>query len=270
MTLPWLARFFVFILRSVPLPMPEKGAICMRLNAAEHSFAFGWPWLGRSRLALYRRRMPDLTSRDQLWSAAHTERAALADDLAKLDDAQWGLPSLCGRWTIQEVVAHLTAAASVGPVRWIGSVLGARFDFDLHNDRRLAEHLGAAPAETLSQFRSIITSTTSALGPTAAWLGEVVVHSEDIRRPLGLSRSVPIEVVTAVATFYARRDFAVPSRKAIRDLRVEATDGPFASGAGPLVRGTTLALTMAMAGRGAYCDELTGPGGATLRARCSP
>jgi hypothetical protein len=30
-----------------------------------------------------------------------------------------------------------------------------------------------------------------------------------------------------------------------------------------------MALTMAMAGRGAYCDDLTGPGVPTLRARCS-
>ena len=32
--------------------------------------------------------------------------------------------------------------------------------------------------------------------------------------------------------------------------------------------GTTLALTMAMAGRMAYCDELEGDGVATLRDRC--
>jgi uncharacterized protein (TIGR03083 family) len=213
--------------------------------------------------------MADLTSRDSLWSAAHAERAALADDLATLTDEQWALPSLCAGWSIQQVVAHLTAAASVGPMRWIASMLGARFDGDLHNERRLAEHRGATPAETLQQFREIISSTTSPLGPTAAWLGEVVVHSEDIRRPLGLSRAVPVEVTTAIATFYSRRDFTVRSHAAIAGLRVEATDGPFATGDGPLVLGTTLALTMVMAGRGAFCDELTGPGVAALLARCS-
>ena len=81
--------------------------------------------------------MFNATARDALWSAAHTERAALAEDLAALDGAQWAQPSLCGRWVIEEVVAHLTAAASIGPLRWFASVLGARFDFDLHNDRRL-------------------------------------------------------------------------------------------------------------------------------------
>ena len=211
-----------------------------------------------------------LTTGKDLWAAAHAERAALAGDLAGLSDAQWAQPSLCGRWVIEEVAAHLTAAASTGPLRWVASVLGARFRFDLHNDRRLAEHRGATPAETLDRFRRVMASTTSAPGPTAAWLGEVVVHAQDIRRPLGLPHTPPVEVVTAVAGFYARRNFTVPSRNTIEGLRVEAADGPFATGTGPLVRGTTLALTMAMAGRRAYCDDLTGPGVPTVRARCSP
>ncbi|OBA75034.1 hypothetical protein A5641_26130 [Mycobacterium sp. 1554424.7] len=212
--------------------------------------------------------MPEGAIRDALWSAAHVERAALADDLAGLDDVQWAQPSLCGRWTIEEVVAHLTAAASIGPLRWFASVVGARFDFDLHNERRLAEHRGATPAETLERFRRVVTSTTAPLGPVAAWLGEVVVHAQDIRRPLGLPHTPSVDTVTAVAEFYARRDFAVRSRSAITGLRLEATDGSFATGAGPLVSGTTLALTMAMAGRPAYCDDLAGPGVPTLRARC--
>jgi uncharacterized protein (TIGR03083 family) len=213
--------------------------------------------------------MSEGTTRDALWSAAHTERAALADDLAGLNDAQWAQPSLCGRWAIEEVVAHLTAAASIGPLRWFTSVVGARFDFDLHNDRRLAKHRGSTPAETLDRFRRVLTSTTAPLGPTAAWLGEVIVHAQDIRRPLGLLRTPPVDVVTLVASFYARRDFAVRSRTTINGLRVEATDGSFVTGTGPLVSGTTLALTMAMAGRPAYCDDLTGPGVPELRARLS-
>jgi uncharacterized protein (TIGR03083 family) len=204
-----------------------------------------------------------------VWPLVHAERAALAEDLATLDDAQWEHPSLCERWVIEDVVAHLTAAASIGPVRWFAGVLGARFDFDLYNDRRLAEYRGVTPAETLERFRRIVTSTTSAPVPPAASLGEVVVHAQDIRRPLGLVRMPPVGTVTEVAHFYARRNSTVASRTAIEGLRVEATDGPFATGAGPLVSGTTLALTMAMAGRSAYCDDLTGSGVSIVRARCS-
>ncbi|MEV0060639.1 maleylpyruvate isomerase family mycothiol-dependent enzyme [Nocardia sp. NPDC050718] len=190
----------------------------------------------------------------------HTERAALADDLALLDDDQWARPSLCGDWTVEQVVAHLTAAASIGRLRWLASVLGARFDFDLHNARRLAEHRGATPAETLARFRAVVTSTTAASGHTAAWLGEVVVHGQDIRRPLGLSTTPSTAAATAVADFYASRDFTVPSKTTIAGLRLEATDGPFATGTGPLVSGPTIALVMVMAGRAAGADALAGPG----------
>jgi hypothetical protein len=101
-------------------------------------------------------------------------------------------------------------------------------------------------------------------------LGEVVVHGQNIRRPLGLVRIPAIDAVTTVGRFYASRDFAVPSRSATAGLRLQATDGPFASGSGALVRGTTLALTMAMAGRGDYCDDLTGPGLPIIREHCTP
>lgn len=214
---------------------------------------------------------PSTPSPDELWSATHAERAALAEDFADLTDLtdqEWARPSLCGAWSVEEVVAHLTAAASIGPMRWIRSVLGARFDFDLHNARRLAEHRGATPAETLDRFRRIVTSTTAPLGPTAAWLGEVVVHTGDIRRLLGIVHTPPVATVTEVARFTASRDFTVAGKTLSAGLRLEATDGPFATGSGPLVTGTTLALTMAMAGREAFCDDLSGPGAATMRQRC--
>ncbi|MDD7938337.1 maleylpyruvate isomerase family mycothiol-dependent enzyme [Actinomycetospora lutea] len=203
------------------------------------------------------------------------ERAALADDLAGLTAAQWATPSLCDRWTVEETVAHLTAAASTGPWRWMRSVLGARFDFALHNDRRLAEHRGATPAETLARFRAVIGSTTSTWGPKQAWLGEVVVHGEDVRRPLGLVRVPPVAVTTEVARFFASRDFTVAGRTVAAGLRLAATDGPFRAGEGagegagdgPDVTGPTLALVMVLAGRAAHLDDLEGPGVATLRER---
>ncbi|MBW0117643.1 maleylpyruvate isomerase family mycothiol-dependent enzyme [Pseudonocardia abyssalis] len=207
------------------------------------------------------------SSRETVWSLVHDERAALAADLADLAPEQWAVPSLCGRWSVEEVVAHLTAAASLGPFRWIRSMAGARFDAELHNARRLAEHRGATPAETLARFRAVVPSTTAASGHTPAWLGEVVVHAGDLRRPLRLPHSPSVEAATEVARFFASRDFTVNSRTAIAGLRLEAVDGEFATGEGPLVRGTTVALVMAMSGRAAFCDDLEGPGVETLRGR---
>ncbi|MFK5634274.1 hypothetical protein ACI3EQ_06720, partial [Ornithinimicrobium sp. LYQ103] len=102
---------------------------------------------------------------------------------------------------------------------------------------------------------------------TPAWLGEVLVHGQDIRQPLGLTSTPATDAAVEVADFFVRRDFTVPSKTHVHGLRLEATDSHFAAGAGPCVRGTTLDLTMAMAGRSTYCDDLSGPGVATLRSR---
>jgi uncharacterized protein (TIGR03083 family) len=202
-----------------------------------------------------------------LWALAHAERAALAEDLAGLDAEQWRHDTLCGEWNVEQIVAHLTAAASLSQRQWLRSMLAARFRPDVHNQRRLAEHCGSTPAETLGRFRAVVTSTTAPSSHTPAYLGEVVVHAQDIRQPLGLARTPSVDALTPVADFFARRDFAVASRTQVAGLQLRADDGPFAAGTGPLVTGSTLALVMSMAGRVPYLAELDGPGVPTLRSR---
>lgn len=204
---------------------------------------------------------------NHLWAQAHAERAALAEDLSGLTAEQWRHRTLCGEWNVEQVVAHLSAAASLNQWQWLRSMLGARFRPDVHNERRLTEHRGETPAETLDRFRAVIRSTTAPSGHTPAYLGEVVVHAQDIRQPLGLARTPRVDALTPVADFFARRNFTVASRTHIAGLRLQADDGPFAAGTGHLVTGSTLALVMAMAGRAPYLDHLDGPGVPTLRSR---
>ena len=133
---------------------------------------------------------------------------------------------------------------------------------------RLAEQLGATPAETIDRFRSVLTSTTKPPVPTLAMLGETIVHAQDIRLPLGIPHDYPIGTLPRLAEYYQASALPVLTRTRIKGLRLVATDGPFTTGSGPLVSGATLALIMAMAGRGAAsCDELQGDGAATLRQR---
>jgi uncharacterized protein (TIGR03083 family) len=204
---------------------------------------------------------------DHLWALVYAERAALAEDLSGLSGDQWRHSTLCGRWDVEDVVAHLTAAATLNQWQWMRSMLGARFRVEVHNQRRMLEHRGATPAETLDRFRAVIGSTTAPSGHTPAYLGEVVVHAQDIRLPLGLPRTPTIDALTPVAEFFASRNFAVPSRTAVAGLELRADDGSFAAGTGALVTGTTLALTMSMAGRAPYVDQLDGPGVPSLRER---
>jgi len=204
---------------------------------------------------------------DHLWALAYAERAALAEDLSGLTADQWGHDTLCGQWDVEEVVAHLTAAASLNRWRWMRSMLGARVRVDVHNQRRMIEHRGATPAETLDRFRAVIGSTTATSAHTPAYLGQVVVHAQDIRQPLALPRTPSVDALTPVADFFAIRNFTVPSKTTSSGLRLRADDGSFVAGTGLLVTGSTLALVMSMAGRAPYVDELDGPGVPTLRQR---
>src|SRR5215813_11489538 len=129
------------------------------------------------------------TQYNHLWALVHAERAALAKDLAGLGAEQWRHDTLCGEWDVEQVVAHLIAAVSLNQWQWLRSMLGARFRPDVHNQRRLVEHCGSISAETLDRFRAVIISTIVSSGHTPAYLGEVVVHAQDIRQLLGLVRT---------------------------------------------------------------------------------
>lgn len=187
------------------------------------------------------------------------ERSALVDDLSALTPEQWRLPTLCGAWDVEDVVAHLGAASTLSMWGWIRSIVGARFDADVHNQRRLEEFRGATPAATLERFAG-----TGPIGlpgkESPAGLGELVVHAEDIRRPLGLRHVPDAEGLLAVARFFATKDFAVNSRSLVKGLSLVATDADFRSGAGPEVDGPLLSLVMAMAGRSAVLGDLHGDG----------
>ncbi len=208
-------------------------------------------------------------TRSTLWPLVHAERAALAADLAELTEAEWNTPSLCEGLTVREVLAHVTAGASLTPARWLAGVVRCRFDFDRQVALRLRERLGADAGETLQRFRRVVDSTTKPPLPVVAMLGEVVVHGEDIRRPLGIRRDRPVDTLTHVARHYQGSNLVLPSGERAAGLRLAATDGPFTAGSGPVVTGPTLALVMALAGRAAYCDELTGDGVDALRERCA-
>ncbi len=197
----------------------------------------------------------------------HAERAALAEDLADLTDQQWKRTTLATEWTVEEVVAHLTAGGSTGLWAWLRSIIGAGFNPAVHNNRRLAEHLGSTPAGTLANFRQIIDATTAPTGNLAAWLGEVVIHGQDIREPLGLHRDYPAEVLDVLLEYLESSNFTVPSKARARGLTLVATDLGRWAGAGPEVEGTALDLIMAMAGRPVPAERFSGPGALDFDAR---
>jgi uncharacterized protein (TIGR03083 family) len=203
----------------------------------------------------------------EIWPTVHAERKSLADDLRELSTKDWGRPSLCDDWTVRDVLAHMTSAAKLTPPAFFGQMIGSGFNFDKIQEKGVAAQRGATPAETLANFESVLTSVKHPPGPNQTWLGEVIVHSEDIRRALSIQHRYPTDALVTVADFYKGSNLLIGSKRRISGLTLLATDAEWSHGTGPEVAGPILSLVMAMTGRKAADDDLTGEGVATLRSR---
>jgi len=201
------------------------------------------------------------------WPTIHAERKALAGDLESLNDAQWATPSLCGDWTVRQVLGHMAAAARTTQGGFLGKMIAAGFRFNAMSEKDVARETQGPPSETLARFKEQVNSSKHPPGPVDTWLGEALVHSEDIRRPLGISHSYPVGAVTRVADFYKGSNLLIGSKKRIDGLKLQATDADWSTGDGPEVAGPAMSLVMAMTGRQAALDDLSGEGVGTLKSR---
>jgi uncharacterized protein (TIGR03083 family) len=203
-----------------------------------------------------------------VWDTIHAERQTLANDLAALSAAQWATPSLCGGWTVRDALAHMTATAKMTPPRFFGKLVSSGFSFTTLQSRDIAVEKGASEAETLARFAAEVNSSKHPPGPNDSWLGETLVHSEDIRRPLGITHSYPTDAAVQVANFYKGSDLLIGAKTRIAGLRLRATDADWQHGEGPEVSGPIMSLVVAMTGRKAALDELSGDGVPMLATRC--
>jgi hypothetical protein len=100
-----------------------------------------------------------------------------------------------------------------------------------------------------------------------AMLGEIIVHGEDIRRPLGLSHESPEGALVALADSWKNSNLLIGAKRRTAGLRLRATDVDWAHGDGPEVAGPLISLVLAMTGRKGAHPDLTGEGLATLANR---
>ncbi|HEX9530943.1 MAG TPA: maleylpyruvate isomerase family mycothiol-dependent enzyme [Acidimicrobiales bacterium] len=197
----------------------------------------------------------------------HAERRALATDLADIGPDQWAAPSLCSGWTVREVLAHMTATAKITPAKFLPGIVGSGFSFEKLQAKGVAAELGQTPSDTLSRFTEVAAATSKPPGPIDTALGETLVHSEDIRRVLGIKHEYDPAALEQVADFYRRSNLIIGGKKRAAELTFRATDADWTAGSGPEVSGPMLSLTIAIAGRKAALDDLEGAGVETLRAR---
>ncbi|MEB4613934.1 maleylpyruvate isomerase family mycothiol-dependent enzyme [Leucobacter sp. M11] len=205
-----------------------------------------------------------------VWTAVHRERAALLDDLGTVPASAWDTPSPCPGWTVHDVLAHLVDDASTTSWSFARDLVRSRFAFDLMNEQGVARELRADPAETLEAFRAVRHRRSGAPAPAASRLVEIIVHGEDLRRPLGLRRRYPLGPTIAALRYQRATSPAMGGgRERATGITLVLTDatltGTVRIGSGPEARGSALALLLALAGRPVRRAELSGPGAEQLR-----
>ncbi len=202
------------------------------------------------------------------WQAIDEERSALADDLSRLDDSQWEAQSLCSEWKVRHVVGHLIAGADVKVGPFLVGMIKSGMSFNRCMAREGLDAGAASPDELLGRFRKVIgTHHTPPGAKPEVMLLDLVCHCGDIRRPMGMTRTVPDATLFTAADTAKRIGFPLQAKKRIAGLRMSATDSDWSAGEGPGVEGPLASLILVIAGRKAPLDDLSGEGIQTLRAR---
>ena len=204
----------------------------------------------------------------EIWTHIHAERAALADTWEALTPDQWSTSSWCGGWSIHVTAGHVLAAAEQTIPNFYKEFVQAGFRFNVFADRAARRLAELPPADLVRRLRLRTTTTNHPPAPVVVMLGEIVVHGEDIRRPLGIRHAIAEEALVAVADNYAGTNLLIGSKRRIAGLRLVADDASWAHGDGPEVTGPLTSLILAMSGRTGALGDLSGPGVEAVASRC--
>jgi len=198
------------------------------------------------------------------------ERRSLADLADRLTEAQLQTPSLIATWTVRDVLAHLVLGIELSLPKLLLTLL-TTWNMDRTTDKMTWATAQRPVAELTALLREKADQwfVPPGFGPDLV-LTEVFVHGLDIRRPLGIARPLPEEGARVVLEFLTTKP-AIAAKGCREGLRFEATDlsGNWSFGEGPVVRGHSEALLLALTGRSAALPELTGEGVELLRRRFS-
>jgi uncharacterized protein (TIGR03083 family) len=205
---------------------------------------------------------------DEIDTLLDAQRGRLIAVLGELDDAGWSSPSLCAGWRVRDVVVHLLMPYRLSVPGFLPRMARSGFRFDAMADR-WARGSTDSDGEVLQGLRDTAHARFRVPGaPARAPLSHLVIHAEDVYRPLGVDSAIDPRAATIVLD-------QLTSPRSRRSLRPDVLDGLAATasdtgwrhGAGPEVVGSAAALISTIAGRPAAADELTGSGAPLVRRR---
>ncbi len=194
----------------------------------------------------------------QSWVAPTYDR--LADLLAAAAVDTWDAPSLCEKWLVRHVIAHVTMPARLTPEQFGAEMAAAGGDFTLLSETVAARDASHALVDLLDQLRSPRLHAWQPPGGGAVGaLSHAVIHSLDVTIALDRPAVAPREAVIAVLDQLTTANgtwFGVD----LTDVRLEASDTGWSWGSGRLVRADGGSLVALLSGR-------TLPDGRFLRRR---
>jgi uncharacterized protein (TIGR03083 family) len=192
------------------------------------------------------------------------ERRDIRRLLRELTDEQWNSPTLCGEWTVRELVAHLIAWDDLLLYRtrarhfavllrfsWLYAISLASMN---RLNRRLQRHVRERDAAALAdRFAADDVPDLKWLfdgSNPAAHLAEYVIHHQDIRRSLGMAREIPATgLVGALNGLTKLPAVRMGAARLLRRKKFEATDVEWSRGRGPIERLPGEEILMLLAGR---------------------
>lgn len=191
---------------------------------------------------------------------AQAEREEFADFLSTLTPDQWNRDTLCAGWTVRDVVAHTMSFEGAGPGALAKRFIAGRLQTDRINEIAVADMADRSTDDLIATIRAH--ARPAGLG--AGFDGRIaltdnMIHQQDIRRPLGVPRTIAADRLIAALDF-ARWAPLIRGAWRARGVGLVATDLDWTAGRGSEVRGPGEALLMAMAGRRDGLRDLAGPG----------
>ncbi|MFE3545219.1 maleylpyruvate isomerase family mycothiol-dependent enzyme [Nocardia sp. NPDC059177] len=198
---------------------------------------------------------------EQHWRTIAGQRRALADLLVQLTPAELDAPSLCAGWRIRDVAAHVALAPQPpGPLGLLRETVRARGSFHRLNHDLAVRHADTVPDPAADLARVADSRRLPVVTNYRNIHYDVIVHAQDIARPLGRT----IEVAPAAAAVAATRVWTMGwpfwARRTYRHVHLIADDASFTVGAGPEIRGSTVDLLLLLTGRRSVLPLLRGAG----------
>ena len=182
----------------------------------------------------------------QSWVASTYD--GLADLLASAPTETWDAPSLCEKWQVRHVVAHVTMPARLTPAQFGAEMAAVGGDFTLLSDTVAARDASLPLADQLDALRSPLLHAWQPPGGAAGALSHAVIHSLDVTVALDRPAVAPREAAIAVLDQLTAANGALFGVD-LTGVRLEAADADWSWGSGDGVRADSGLLVALLSGR---------------------